>query len=105
MSPIETLLAQHHANVGPITGAWTCTCGTQSINGSIHTGDLTSLEERRGQYRRHLADVLQSEGLVEIAAQAIATTIGDWDITDPGAESRTAAQAVIDSLCGTKETP
>lgn len=65
MSPIETLLGQHHANVGPITGKWTCACGTQSINGSIHTDDKTSLEERRAQYRAHLADVLHNEGLVE----------------------------------------
>lgn len=55
---IAEVLAAHHAAVGPISGMWSCPCGKKSVNGSVRDGDLTNVDERRAQYRAHLAAVL-----------------------------------------------
>lgn len=97
MSAIEDLLARVRKEHGWVATycqfgpAMECTCGHLVDDHHAHQNQM-------------IADALRGEALVETVAQAIATTIGDWDIDQPGAESRAAARAVIDSLYGTKET-
>ena len=116
MSPIETLLARalvdHRLREGPIPIGARCTCGWRpyGLDEHAHRQHLTD----------RLANALRGEGLVETIEQAILNVAVDhpmW-IDNNGApldyhperEARigdyttTAAQAVIDSLYGTKET-
>lgn len=57
---IEAVLADHDAYTGPVSGAWACSCGERSTNGTMAAGDLTDREERRAEYRAHLAAALSA---------------------------------------------
>lgn len=67
-SDAATLLGEHNAAIGPISGAWQCPCGEASTNGSIHTNDLTTADERRGQFLAHVAAVLDAAKAAEVRA-------------------------------------
>lgn len=57
-SGVAEVLAAHWAAVGPVSGAWLCTCGTRSTNGHVLNDNLTSKEERQAEYRAHVAAAL-----------------------------------------------
>lgn len=54
---IATSLAEHYADVGPITGYWKCACGVQSDNTRTTKGGPAPFD-RRAEYRAHVAGVL-----------------------------------------------